>query len=266
MKHRRADNANLPVTPAEIAKDALEAGELGAAIVHLHARDANEDPTPDASIYAEIIGRIREKNPDLIICVTTSGRNWQELEKRAAVLELPDDVKPDMASLTMGSFNFPTQASVNPPEVIQALAQRMLERNIKPELEIFEAGMIDYTIYLIRKGFIKQPAYFNLILGSLGTMNASEDNLRYLVSRLPALAFWAASGIGKFHMAMQELAAKTGGGIRTGLEDSLYLDRKKEKPASNTDWIKKAVETAKINGREIATPDDVRKWLELNLC
>lgn len=264
MKPRRADNANLPVTPAEIAKDALEAGKLGASIIHIHAREDNEDPTPDASIYAEIIGRIRQKNPDLIICVTTSGRNWPELEKRAAELELPDDVKPDMASLTMGSMNFPAQASVNPPQVIGSLASLMLERNIKPELEIFEAGMVDYAGYLIKKGFFKQPCYFNVILGSLGTMNASEDNLRYLVSRLPAFSLWAASGIGKFHSPMQELSAKMGGGIRTGLEDSLFLDLNKQKPASNGDWVKKAVETAKLNGRDIATPSEVRQWLELD--
>lgn len=264
MKPRRSDNVNLPVTPAEIAEDAFKAGALGAAIVHIHARAENGEPAPDPSIYAEIIGRIRQKNPDLIICVTTSGRNWQQLEKRAAVLQLPDDVKPDMASLTMGSMNFPAQASVNPPQVIQSLASIMLERNIKPELEIFEVGMLDYTRYLLKKGFFKQPVYFNLILGSLGTMNASEDNLRYLVSRLPAFSTWAASGIGRFHSPIQELSAKTGGGIRTGLEDSLYLDINKQKPASNSDWVRKAVDTARLNGREIATPGEVRQWLELD--
>lgn len=264
MKPRRSDNANLPVTPAEIAEDACKAGALGAAIVHIHARAENGEPAPDPSIYGEIIGRIRQKNPDLIICVTTSGRNWQELEKRAAVLQLPDDAKPDMASLTMGSINFPAQASVNPPQVIQSLASIMLERNIKPELEIFEVGMVDYTGYLIKKGYFKQPCYFNLILGSLGTMNASADNLRYLVSRLPAFSTWAASGIGKFHGPMQELSAKMDGGIRTGLEDSLYLDINKQKLASNSDWIRKAVETAKRNGRDIATPSEVRQWLEMD--
>ncbi|MCE5211088.1 MAG: GNAT family N-acetyltransferase [Deltaproteobacteria bacterium] len=264
MKPRRSDNSFLPVTPAEIAKAALEAGELGASIIHLHAREANEAPTPDPAIYAEIIGRIREKNPDLIICVTTSGRNWHELEKRAAVLELPGDLKPDMASLTMGSMNFPTQASVNPPQVIQSLADRMLARNIKPELEIFEVGMLDYAKYLIRKGFLRQPVYFNLILGSLGTMSASPDNLRYLVSQLPAFSPWAASGIGRFHGKVQELTAAMGGGIRTGLEDSLYLDINKQIPASNSDWIRKAVDAARRSGREVATASDVRQWLELD--
>ncbi|MFA5322531.1 MAG: GNAT family N-acetyltransferase [Smithella sp.] len=264
MKPRKSDNPYLPVTPAEIAKAALEAGELGAAIVHLHAREADEEPTPDPAIYAEIIGRIRERNPDLIICVTTSGRNWHELEKRAAVLELPDDLKPDMASLTMGSMNFPTQASISTPQTIRSLALRMLELNIKPELEIFEVGMLDYAKYLIRKGFLRQPVYFNLIVGSLGTMSASPDNLRYLVSQLPAFSIWAASGIGKFHGKVQELTAAMGGGIRTGLEDGLYLDISKQIPASNSDWIRKAVDVAKRSGREVATASDVRQWLELD--
>jgi len=264
MVARKKDNPNLPVTPAEIAQTALEAAQLGAAIVHIHAREANEEPTPDPSIYTEIIGRIREKNDDLIICVTTSGRNWQELEKRAAVLGYLDDCKPDMASLTMGSMNFSTQASINPPEVIQSLAMRMLQNNIRPELEIFEVGMIDYARYLIKKGLVQQPAYFNLILGSLGTISASPDNLRYLVSQLPAFSTWAASGVGKFQSKVHQWAVQTGGGLRTGLEDSLYLDVDSQILASNSDWIRKAVELAEKNGREIATPNDVRNWLELD--
>ncbi|MBN1471882.1 MAG: GNAT family N-acetyltransferase [Syntrophaceae bacterium] len=266
MKNTKSDNPYLPVTPAEIAKAALEAGELGAAIVHLHARDADEKPTPDPSIYAEIIGRIREKNSDLIICTTTSGRNWHELDKRAAVLELPDDVKPDMASLSLGSMNFPAQTSINSPQVIQSLALRMIERNIKPELEVFEVGMVEYAKYLIRQGLLRQPAYFNLILGSLGTMGASQDNLRYLVSQLPAFSTWAASGIGKFHSKVQDWPVAMGGGLRTGLEDSsMHLDINKHIPASNNDWIKKAVDAATRNGRDIATPHEVRQWLDLEM-
>lgn len=264
MKHTRSDNPYLPVTPAEIAEAALEAGKLGAAIVHLHARDVDEKPTPDPSIYAEIISRIREKNADLIICVTTSGRNWSDLQKRSAVLELPDDVKPDMASLSLGSMNFPSGASINPPEIIRSLALRMMERNIKPELEAFEVGMVEYAKYLIREGVLRQPVYLNLILGSLGTMSASPDNLRYLVSRLPAFSTWAASGIGRYHSKVQDMAAAMGGGIRTGLEDSsMHLDADKRIPAKNKDWIKRAVEAASLNGREIATPNDVRQWLDL---
>lgn len=263
MKHRKSDSSYLPVTPAEIAKAALQAGELGASIVHLHAREVDEEPTPDPSIYAEIISRIREKNPNLILCVTTSGRNWQELEKRASVLDLSGDLKPDMASLTLGSMNFPTQASINTPQSIQSLALLMLNRNIKPELEVFEVGMIDYAKHLIRKGFLRQPAYSNLFLGSLGTMSASPNNLRYLVSQLPAFSIWAASGIGKYHCMVQELSATMGGGLRTGLEDSLYIDFNNKTLTSNSDWIKKAMDVIVGNGREIATPGDVRQWLEM---
>lgn len=263
MKHRKSDNPHLPVTPKEISEVALEAASLGAAIVHLHARDANEEPTPDPSVYAEIISRIREKNTSLIICVTSSGRNWQELEKRSAVLRLSDDLKPDMVSLTLGSMNFPAQASINSPEVIQTLARGMLERNIKPELEVFEAGMIDYAKYLIRKGWLRQPAYFNLILGSLGTMNASQNHLSYLVSQLPVFSTWSASGVGRSHGLVREMAVKMGGGLRTGLEDYLYLDMDKKKPATNSDLIRQALDAAVGNGREIATPGEVRQWLEM---
>lgn len=264
MKHIKSDNPHLPVTPEEIAADALEAARLGAAVVHLHARDTSGAPTPDASVYAEIISRIREKNTDLIICVSSSGRNWQELEKRSAVLNLDADVKPDMVSLTLGSMNFPDQASVNPPDVIQALARGMLERGIKPELEVFEAGMIDYGRYLIRKGLIRQPGYFNLMLGSLGTISAAHDSLTFLVGRLPAFSTWAASGIGRYRTRVREMAAAAGGGLRTGLEDHLYLDEDKKQPATNGALISQALEAAARHGREIATPREVRNWLELD--
>lgn len=263
MVPQKKDNTHLPVTPAEIAAAAIEAGRLGAAIIHIHARGADEKPTPDPSVYAEIISRIRGENSELILCVTTSGRDWQELEKRAAVLNLPDGLKPDMASLTLGSMNFPSQTSINPPQVIRELALRMLDRGIKPEMEVFEVGMIDYAKYLIRKGFLRQPCYFNLFLGSLGTLNASSNHLRYLVSQLPPFSTWAASGIGSFHARIQLLAAQMGGGIRTGLEDSLYLDPGKQVQASNADWIRMAAKHAASCGRELATPAEVRQWLEL---
>jgi uncharacterized protein (DUF849 family)/N-acetylglutamate synthase-like GNAT family acetyltransferase len=264
MKHRKSSNPRLPVTPAEIAATALEAGRLGAAIVHLHARGSDEEPTPDAAVYADIIGRIRAENPDLILCVTTSGRHWPELAKRAAVLDLREDAKPDMASLTLGSMNFATEASVNSPEVIQALALHMRERGIKPELEIFDVGMLDYAKYLIRHGTLRQPAYFNLIVGSLGTLNATPGHLAYLVAQLPADATWAASGIGRSHRKVQAWAAEMGGGLRTGLEDSLFLDLDNRVPASNGDWIRRAVDLAARQGRELATPGEVRHWLELD--
>lgn len=262
MVPRKRDNPNLPTTPAEIARDVFLAAKKGVSIVHLHARDIQENPTPDPSVFAETISRIREKYPDLIICVTTSGRTYSDFNKRAAVLDLCGPVKPDMASLTVGSMNFPRQASVNSPDTIMGLAEKMLENSIKPEIEIFEVGMLDYTKYLFRKGFLKLPLYANLILGSLGTMRASEQNFRFMLKSLPPYTYWSASGIGSFQREVHKMAVRKGG-IRVGLEDNIYLERKINQPATNSDLIDLILKYAAEAGREIATPQEVRQWLEL---
>ena len=140
MVPSKEDNPGVPVTPDEIAEDAAVCAEAGATIVHLHARDAEGRPTYRAEVYAEIVAKVRERCPEVIVCVSTSGRVFKTLEERAEVLDLDDDVKPDLASLTLGSLNFPTQASVNEPEMIRALAERMAERGIVPELEVFDLG------------------------------------------------------------------------------------------------------------------------------
>ena len=173
MVPMKSDNANVPITPDEIAEDAARCREAGAAIVHLHAREADGTPTWRADVYAEIIRKVRERCPDVVVCVSTSGRLWSELEKRAEVLELEGDVKPEMASLTLGSLNFPGQASVNEPSMILDLAERMYDRGIMPELEVFDFGMVDFGRYLLERGVLRPPSYFNLLLGSLGTLSAS---------------------------------------------------------------------------------------------
>jgi 3-keto-5-aminohexanoate cleavage enzyme len=261
---KKRDNFNLPTTIKEIVKDVLKATEKGASIVHLHARDSNENPTPDSQVFAEIITRIREKHPDLIICVTTSGRNYSELSKRSAVLDLVNSVKPDMASLTMGSLNFSNQAVSNDPATIMGLANKMLQQDIKPELEVFEIGMIDYTKYLFRKGLLRLPLYTNLFLGSLGTMNASIKNFNFQLRSISPFTYWAATGIGKSQDTVHKMAIRKGGGVRVGLEDNIYLDIKKSHLATNVDLINRVLGHAKTYNREIATPKEVREWLELN--
>ena len=186
MVPMKSDNANVPITPDEIAEDAARCREAGAAIVHLHAREADGTPTWRADVYAEIIGKVRERCPDVIVCVSTSGRLWSELEKRAEVLELEGDVKPEMASLTLGSLNFPGQASMNEPSMILGLAERMYERGIMPELEVFDFGMVDFGKYLLERGVLRTPSYFNLLLGSLGTLSARPLHLALLAQALPA--------------------------------------------------------------------------------
>lgn len=264
MIPRKKDNHNLPTTPIEIADDVFKAAEKGASIVHLHARDDNEEPTPDPTVFAETISRIRDKCPDLIICVTTSGRNYSDFSKRSAVLNMLGSVKPDMASLTMGSMNFPQQSSVNQPSTIMGLAEKMLKNDIKPELEIFEIGMLDYTKYLFRKGFLKLPLYSNLILGSLGTMHASEQNFHFLLKSLPPHTYWTAAGIGHFQQIVHKMAISRGG-IRVGLEDNIYLDQQTNQLATNLDLINLVLNYASAAKRDIATPQEVREWLELSI-
>ena len=129
----KADNPNVPVTPEEIAADAAACVEAGASVVHLHARDEDGRPTWEPDAYRRVVAAVREHAPDVLVCVSTSGRVFPDLERRAAVLELDGDAKPDFASLTLGSLNFPRQASVNEPATIRGLAERMAERGIVPE-------------------------------------------------------------------------------------------------------------------------------------
>ncbi len=263
MVPTRADSPSVPLTPEEIALDAERCVEAGASIVHLHARDPDGQPTWRADVYAEIIGQVRRRCPDVVVCVSTSGRLWSELEKRAEVLDLEGDVKPDMASLTLGSLNFPGQASVNEPSVIRGLAERMLERGIVPELEVFDLGMVDYGRYLVERGALKPPLYFNILLGSLGTLAASPLNLSLVVNALPPGATWAAAGIGRFQFLVNACGVVAGGHVRVGLEDSLWLDPLKERPATNAALVERIVGLARAYEREIASPRRARDLIGL---
>jgi 3-keto-5-aminohexanoate cleavage enzyme len=263
MVPTKEENPHVPVTPTEIAEDAYRCCEAGAAIVHLHARDENGRPTYRADVYREIIASVRERCPDVIVCVSTSGRLWPELEPRAEVLSLDGDLRPDLASLTLGSLNFPKQASVNDPEVIRGLAERMADRGIVPELEVFEFGMVDYAKFLIDRGVLRGPHYFNLLLGSLGTLSATPFHLATLAMSLPEGSVWGAAGIGRFQFSVNAMAVTMGGHVRVGLEDNLYLDVDKTRPASNLALVKRIVALARAAGREVASPAQVRTMVGL---
>lgn len=128
MVPQKSDTPHVPISPDEIADDCARCYELGASILHLHAREEDGKPTPDRDIYRKVVTKVRRACPDAIICVSTSGRTFGRFEQRSAALELEGEAKPDMASLTLGSLNFPKQASVNDPDMIRALAERMRER------------------------------------------------------------------------------------------------------------------------------------------
>lgn len=256
---------HVPIAPKEIIKDALETAKLGVSMVHIHARDEDGAPTWKKEIFAKIIYGIREKNPDLIIIATTSGRNWTDFERRSEVLELEGDLKPDMASLTVGSMNFISVASTNSPEMIERLATKMMEKGIKPELEVFEPGMIYKANFLIEKGIIKdQHPYYNILLGSLGTSPLEPNVFGSMHALVPENGTWSVAGIGRYQLNANIMAMSYGGNIRVGLEDNIYYDfGTKNTLATNLSLIKRIVKIADMMSIEIASPKEARERLGL---
>jgi 3-keto-5-aminohexanoate cleavage enzyme len=255
---------HLPVEPQEIVKQVLEAAELGANMAHVHARDEAGQPTYEKEIYAEIINGIRKQNRDLVICVSTSGRIHSEFEQRSECLDLSGELKPDFASLTLSSLNFNKQASLNSPQMIQALARKMLENRIKPELEVFDLGMINYARYLIRKGLLTPPYYFTLILGNIACAQANLLSLGLMVRELPDNAIWSAGGIGNYQLKTNALGVVAGGGVRIGLEDNIYFDSDRRRLATNRDLLERILGIAKALGRTPYSHREAREVLGLS--
>jgi uncharacterized protein (DUF849 family) len=254
---------HVPVTAEQIVEDAEACFAAGATILHLHARDAAGAPEWRREAYEAFIPEVRRRCPGVIVCVTTSGRTFGELEKRADVLALKGDAKPDMASLTLGSLNFRDTASVNAPQMIRALASAMRDAGIRPELEIFDSGMAYLAHELIADGLIAQPAYANLLLGSVNTAPATAADLAHLVAALPKGTVWAAAGIGAFQLAMNGLAVFMGGHVRTGLEDNAWLDVRDRSQATNEALVRRMAELAELACRPLATVDETRALLGL---
>lgn len=263
MLPTRAQSPHVPITPREIAADVARCVALGVSMVHLHARDADGAPTGDPAVYEEIIGAIRADSPDVIIVTTTSGRLVTQVERRASTLYLEGGVKPDMASLTLGSMNFATSASVNDPQTIIRLAEIMRERGIRPELEVFDTGMVNFAKILIDKGLIAPPFYFNILLGNPGTAQATLLHLAAIVGDLPPQSVWSLAGIGRFQTRANALGVVMGDGVRVGLEDNLWFDEDRTELASNEQLVQRVVAQAAALGRALATPPAVRAMLGL---
>lgn len=263
MVPTKKDTPHVPVTVEEIIEDGVRCVSAGASILHLHARDKHERPTHRAGVFARIIEGIRRECPEVVVCVSTSGRACGEFEKRSEVLDLDGFAKPDMASLTLGSLNFPGQASINTPDMIMRLAERMKEKGIKPELEIFDSGMINAAKYLYRKGYICPPFYFNIILGSIYSTQARMSDIAYLSGLLPQDATWAGGGIGVFQLVVNAGAMVMGGHVRAGIEDNIWYDNQKKQLATNEGIIRRIRRIADELGREVASPEDVRRLLGL---
>ena len=255
---------HVPITVREIVEEVHQAVEIGITSVHLHARDERTgEPTYKAEVYRNIIAGIRQFSPDLVISVSLSGRNFKELEKRAEPLKLEGNVKPDMGSLTLSSVNFNREASVNSPDVIQALAQEMRQRGILPELEAFDSGMINYAKYLEQKGLLQPPHYFNLLLGNIACAQADLLHAGIMIRDLPPNSFWSLAGIGDAQLMTNSIAVAAGGGVRVGLEDNIWYDPGRTRLARNAELVRRIHRLAESNERKIMTPVELRKLLNL---
>jgi 3-keto-5-aminohexanoate cleavage enzyme len=255
---------HVPITPDEIVEQVLDAADLGVSMVHLHAREPEGgEPTYKKEIYADIIRGIRENNRDLILCVSTSGRLHSEFEKRSECLDLDGDLKPDFASLTLSSLNFNKQASINTPQMIQMLAKRMAEKGIRAELEAFDLGMINYAKYLIQKGLLAAPYYFNLILGNIACAQADALHLGLMIRELPEGSIWSVGGVGDCQLSMNIMSILSGGGVRVGLEDNVWYDPERTKLATNRELVERIVSIADPLGYEPYTAAGARVVLGL---
>ena len=198
---------HVPVSVSEIVEDVHQAYQVGITKVHIHARDPETgEPTYKKELYAEIIEGIRKFAPYLVICVSLSGRTFHKFEERSDALELDGSLKPDLGSLTLSSLNFNKIASINAPEIIQKLAARMKERGIVPELEAFDAGMINYAKYLEKKELITPPHYFNLLLGNIACAQADLLHAGIMIRDLPGDSLWSLAGIGDGQLIMNSVA------------------------------------------------------------
>lgn len=252
-------NPNVPYTVEEIREEARKAYEAGASIIHLHVREDDGTPTQSKERYQDCMEAIRQVCPDVIIQPSTGGAVGMTADERLEPLEL----HPEMATLDCGTLNFGgDEIFVNTENMIKDFGQRMMERGIKPECEVFDKSMIDMALRLSKKGFIKEPLHFNLVMGVNGGISGEPRDLLYLTESLPKNATYTVSGIGRHQLSLNTMAILLGGHVRVGFEDNIYL-RKGELAESSADFVKRIVDLSVILGREIATPKDARRILGL---
>ena len=254
----------VPITVNEIIEDVHRVYELGITMVHIHARDEKTGaPTYKKEVYAEIIAGIRKYVPDLVICVSLSGRNFNSFEERADVLSLDGELKPDMGSLTLSSLNFNKVASMNSPGMIEDLAMAMKSKGIVPELEVFDVGMINFGKYLIRKNILQGPLYFNLLFGNIACAQSNMLHAGVMLNDLPENVLYSIAGIGNNQLMMNSLAIAVGGGVRVGLEDNIWYDAERTKLATNAKLIERVHVIANANNRKIMSPSEFRSEMAL---
>lgn len=251
----------LPQTPEEIGRSAVEAWREGAAIVHLHARDDQGEPAGDAEYFKRAMHVIREAGSDVIVNLTTSFNGADEpmvWDKRFVPLEL----SPEVASFDCGTLNFDEMVFHNSVPFLRELARRMQAAKVKPEIEIFDAGMMGTAVRLADEKLLDAPLYVQFVLGVPGGAPATEQELLHLRSLLPEAAVWSVCALGRAQLPMNALAIVLGGHARTGLEDNLYY--RKGELADNPRLVERVRRLSETLERPVATPDKARALLGLS--
>ncbi|MDI7245901.1 MAG: 3-keto-5-aminohexanoate cleavage protein [Bacillota bacterium] len=254
----RADNPNLPIAPEEIAQAAAEARDAGASVIHLHVRDSEGRPTQDIEVFRRTISLIRERC-DCIVQISTGGAVGTPAEERLR----PLDLVPEMATLTCGTVNFGDGVFENPPWLIEAFARKMAELGVKPELEVFDVGMVANAMRLARQGLVREPLYFDFVMGVPGGIPGTIDNVMHLVRQIPAGAMWQVAGVGRAELPLAAVAVVAGGHVRVGFEDNIYYS-KGVLAESNAQLVARIARIARELGREVATPAEARHMLGIS--
>lgn len=255
----RENNPNVPLTPVEIADEVYKCYQAGAAIAHIHVRDEAGNATMDFEKFKETVTLIRAKC-DIVINITTSGGiGFNDDERMKPFVEL----LPEIASYDCGTMNWQhSTVFENTPAFLERAGKKMQEVNVKPEIEIFDPGMLYTALYYVKKGILKEPLHFQFVLGAPGGIAATVENLVYLKSILPENATWSAFGIGKESTPILMATLALGGNVRVGMEDNSYLFRG-QLAESNVQFVERAKTLIAELGKEIATPDEARQLLGL---
>ena len=255
----KAQNPALPVTPEEIAQAAVESWREGAAVVHVHVRDDAGKMSCDLSRFRRVKELIRGQGCDILINFSTSGGVGRVgEEERFNSLT----AGPELGSLDAGSMNFNERVFLNPPDFLEELAKRMSAAHVKPEIEVFDSGMIGNALALERKGLLQSPLWWQFVLGVKGGAPATARSLLHLVDSVPAGSLWSVCTVGVRQLSMNVLAIAMGGHARTGMEDNLYY-RRGELARSNAQLVARLTRIARECGREPATPAEAREILGL---
>lgn len=255
------DTPHIPLQPKEIAEDVYACWQAGASVAHIHVRDDDDKSSMDFDKFTKTVELIRATDSDIVINLTTSGQlGLADEDRMKHIISL----KPELASYDCGSMNWAhSTVFENSPRFLEKLGTVMQENNIKPEIEIFDAGMVYNALYYLKKGILKEPLHFQFVLGAPGGMAATVENLMFLKTLIPADATWGALGIGRGHLPIMYTTLALGGHVRVGMEDNIYYS-KGVLAKSNVEFVERTKRIAAEIDLEIATPDEARAILGIS--